>query len=466
MKRPGSGKGPQRLLVRIVVPFALLFAGAALIFWLLSSWLIVRSLHDDLRQQMTRVAGVISRASYVLNPHILAQMRDVVSAEIILFDGEGDILHCTIPGWQQAATAAAIREKGFVDAAAVPPVIEFAGSRYHAVIQPLTLPGHGQAFLCLWKKAGEAERLRSRILAATGWLALGGIVVLSLLGYFIVRTITRPLEELAHLTSRIATNDFRQRARARGRDEIALLADSFNTMLDRLQDYEQQLVQSERMATAGKMAAGLAHEVRNPLTSIKMFVQVLLNRLRDQPDNREMVAALLREIERLERIIDQLVERARPSEPARRPGAINEQLTEVLALAGPALEAAAVTLESRLAPDLPSLCYDGEKMKQVFWNLLINSREAMGKGGGIEVISQPGPGGVTITVADSGPGIPEEAIEECFASFYTTKPEGLGLGLSTSRDIVERHGGTLTLANRPGGGLVATIFLPADKEGA
>jgi signal transduction histidine kinase len=457
------GKGPKRILVRINFPFAVLFAMAAVTFWLLSSYLFGRYLQDDLRQQMVRVARVISQSSYVLNPLILLQMRDVINAEIILFDGQGKILHSTIADAGRTEVAALIRQKGFRPGDTDQPIIDFQGNRYHALIRSMTLPGRGEAYLCLWKPAGESDHLQRRIFAATGWLALAGILAMTLLGYLIVRTITLPVEELVGVTGRIAEKDFSQRAVVRGSDEIGMLAASFNRMMDQLQSYERRLVESEKMATAGRMAAGLAHEIRNPLTSIKMFVQVLHNRLQGQQDNQQMAAALLQEIERLERIIAQIVERARPGELQRRRGNINEQLIELLALAAPSLQAGNIRLESRLCASLPELRFDPERMKQVFWNLLINSREAMPRGGTIEIASRPVEHGVEISFADSGTGIRDGNVDICFRSFYSTKPDGLGLGLSTSRKIVEKHGGELLLANRAEGGAIATIRLPVEE---
>ncbi|MEW6521688.1 MAG: ATP-binding protein [Thermodesulfobacteriota bacterium] len=456
------GYGAKRILFRIILPFALLFSIATVTFWLLSSYLIGRYLQDDLRQQMVRVAGVISQSGYVLNPLILLQMKEVINAEIILFDEQGRIVNSTIAGGTVDAVARELAN-GFRAGNGGEPIIEFQGLRYKTITQSLTIAGRGQAFLCLWKPVEEADQLRSRIFVTTGWLALVGILAMTLAGYLIVRTITLPVEELVGVTGRIAENDFSQRAVVRSNDEIGLLARSFNRMIDQLQDYEKRLVESEKMATAGRMAAGLAHEIRNPLTSIKMFVQVLHGRLQGQRDNQQMIASLLQEIERLERIIEQIVERARPGELHRRRGNINEQLAELLALAAPSLQAGNIRLESRLSDALPELSYDPEKMKQVFWNLLNNSREAMPKGGMIEISSAPLPDGVEITFADSGLGIQDGNVDLCFKSFYSTKPEGLGLGLSTSRKIVEKHGGTLELANRARGGAVATIHLPVEK---
>jgi two-component system NtrC family sensor kinase len=306
----------------------------------------------------------------------------------------------------------------------------------------------------------EAEQLQQKIFLATGWLAGVGVLAMAVLGYLIARSITLPVEELAALTGKIAAGDFNQRATVRHHDEVGALAQSFNQMLSQMQSYEQKLIESEKIGTAGQMAAGLAHEIRNPLTSIKLFIQILQGRLQDQPDNQAMTGAILQEVCRLERIIEQIVARARPSAPVMIRGNINDPLNEVLLLAAPSLQAAGITVQNHQDEPLPSCLHDPEKVKQVFWNLLLNSKDAMPKGGRLEIFSTVTADGIDITFADSGCGLSDSNPDLCFKAFYTTKPEGLGLGLSTSRKIIEQHGGTLTVSNGEQGGVIASIHLP------
>ena len=454
----------KRILVRIVLPFTFLFSVTAVSFWLFSTYLVGRYLDEDLRQQMSRVAKVISQSSYVLNPAILRQMKDVIHAEIALFDEQGLLLHST---FSESMNDAFGRETIWAILGAdrkEEKTVEFQAQRYNTVIQPLIVAGHGSAFLSLWMPSDETDRLQKRIFQATGWLAFLGALAMTLLGYLVARTITLPVEELAEVTGRIAGGDFKQRAVVRHDDEIGALARSFNLMIEQVKAYEQMLVESEKMSTAGQMAAGLAHEIRNPLTSIKMFVQLLHGRLQNQPENQAMADSLLQEICRLERIVEQIVERARPGELRKIRANINDHLREVTTLAEPTMEAASIRLESDLDASLPLLFYDPEKMKQVFWNLLLNSREAMGRGGRLEISSAPGGNGVDIVFADDGPGLASPDSDLFFQPFYTTKPEGLGLGLSTSRKIVEQHGGTLVLVSREQGGVRAEIHLPLESD--
>ena len=389
-------------------------------------------------------------------------MKDAINAEILLFDASGSLLNSTVTDPENKSFI--VDEIGRENIGRHDQEVFFTTSehRYKALIKPLTLPGHGKTFLAILMTMEKTRLLQDSIFQAIGWLTFIGIAAMTILGYLIARTITLPIEELVSVTSRIATGDFTKRAIVETGDEIGGLAECFNSMIDQVQSYEKKLVETEKMSTASQMAAGLAHEIRNPLTSIKMFVQILHGRLNGQPDNQDMADSLLKEICRLERIIAQIVERARPGDLNLIEGNVNEHLLEVLKLAGPTLEAGKITIKTSLDMKIPEFKYDPEKMKQVFWNLFVNSKEAMPKGGHLEISSLSTQDGVRIVFADNGIGLREESSEIYFEPFYSTKPEGLGLGLSTSGKIVRKHGGSLDLINRIRGGVKAVIQLPVE----
>ena len=454
---------PKRILFRIFLPMTVLFAVSSILSLLFSAYCITHYLDRSLKQQLEQVAAVISRSSYVLNPAILSQLKDVINSEIVLSDSGGRVLRSTFSGpvrerLREVFRARPDMERPFITS------IEWEGVKYRTVIHPLLLSDHGQAFLSLWLPASKADRLKERIIISVGGAALMGIFAMAAAAYLIARTITRPVEELVQVTRKVAAWDLGQRAIVRSRDEIGLLADSFNQMIHRLREYEERLVESEKMAAAGQIAAGLAHEVRNPLTSIKMFVQVLHGRMEKHSENRDMLTALVQEINRLDRIIQRIVDRARPGELHRQQADIHEHLKNVLQLAAETLISGNISVALRLEAR-PAMVYaDIEKIKQVFWNLVINSMEAMPGGGNLTISTRSGPDGITILFEDTGPGLGVEDPEQFFASFYTTKPEGMGLGLSMSRRIIEKHGGALSLKNRKQGGAVACIILPTDNR--
>jgi signal transduction histidine kinase len=307
----------------------------------------------------------------------------------------------------------------------------------------------------------EENRLKAGIILGIGAIALIGILGMAVVAYLIAKTITAPMEELAMLTAKISKGDLTQRVRVHGADEVGSLATAFNHMIDQFKIFEEKLVESEKLATAGQMAAGLAHEIRNPLTSIKMLAQVLHKRLREKPEDQNILDSLVKEINRLDRIILEMIERTNPGQLGRKWQDLNDPVNEVITVAERNFNAQHIAIEKNLAPNLPRVCMDREKVKGVLWNLILNAKEAMPKGGNLIVTTGVVDNAfVEISVEDTGLGIAAGDMEQLFQPFFTTKPEGVGLGLTMSRKVVEKHGGHLKLENRPAGGTSAKVLLP------
>jgi signal transduction histidine kinase len=454
----------KRILYRIIFPFTLLFGITTLITWLLSAYFITRYLDDSLKSQMTQIAGVISRSKYILSPTILAQLKVVINAEIVLADQNGQIIRNTfaeVPGPEKLAGIL----KDYSRKPFAAKDIDLGGTAYRTTVHPLALPGYGSGFLSLWMPVHQMRHLKTRIILGVGGIAFLGILAMAGLGFLIARTITAPVEDLVKVTGRVSEGDLSEKVTVIGIDEIGSLASSFNRMIDRLKDYEQKLVESEKLATAGQMAAGLAHEIRNPLTSIKMLGQVLISRLKDRREDQKMLDSMVREIDRLDRIIQQMINRTRPGELERDWHDLNPHLDEVICLARESLSENKITLKQHLAGQLPKVYLDAEKFKQVIWNLILNAKEAMPKGGKLVVSSEHASNhNIRVSVEDTGHGIPSGNVEQLFQPFFTTKPEGVGLGLTMSRKIVEKHGGRLILENLPGNGTRAVIELPVEES--
>ncbi len=233
----------------------------------------------------------------------------------------------------------------------------------------------------------------------------------------------------------------------------------------------RRTLRAERLAAVGTLAAGLAHEVRNPLNSAALQLQVLRRRLdRDDvsKDSIGPVAGLVEEeIRRLERLVNDFLSFARPRPLEQQPTALAELCQSVIALMEPEARAAGVTLQLEVAVGLPAVRLDPERLRQVLQNLLRNAIEAVPHGGRATIRvrrsadDQPGPTGrnlgIEIDVEDTGPGFSEET--PVFDAFFTTKPKGTGLGLSIVHRIVSDHGGTLRVRSQPGE-TCFTIFLP------
>ena len=236
----------------------------------------------------------------------------------------------------------------------------------------------------------------------------------------------------------------------------------------RLEETQRQLFQSEKLAALGKLSAGIAHEIRNPLTSIKILIHSLVDESGTEASREKDLAVIETEIERVNKIIKQFLDFARPRPPSLEPIDVRTVLEETLALLIYEIEAQGVTIERQYDDSLPPVPMDREQMKQVFLNLMLNALQAMDGGGGLKMVTalrdRPSVAGkarsVEIAIQDTGAGMTEEILSKVFEPFFSTKEEGIGLGLPIAQRIVEEHGGEIRVESSPGEGTTFYIALP------
>jgi signal transduction histidine kinase len=236
-----------------------------------------------------------------------------------------------------------------------------------------------------------------------------------------------------------------------------------------LETAQERLVESEKMAALGRLAATLSHELRNPLAGLKGASQLLLRKTSEQDERREYVQLILAEIGRLGRIVEDLLQFSRPRESRFEMLDANQAAEDVLLLHSEDFAARGITVRKRLSK-LPPIRADRDKLTQLFVNILLNARDAMTGGGQILITSgwvTAGPGGrdtVIFQFRDSGPGIPGAVLDHVFEPFFTTRPTGVGLGLSICKSIAEEHGGAIAIhSTEEGEGpyrTVVTVELP------
>ncbi len=334
--------------------------------------------------------------------------------------------------------------------------------------------------------------LRNRVLATFAGIA--GLCALLLLGLlaFVAGRITRPLAVMVEATGKIAQGDLRHRVALQGQDEIGLLARSFNRMTDELslahedltqwgrtlerrveertrelRDTQDQLVVSEKLASLGKIAAGVAHEINNPLTSILLNVHLLLERPGRDAAQAETLGLIADETTRCAGIVRGLLEFARQTPSQAAPADINDVVERTLLLLEKQASVRNIAIEKGLDRSLPPIEIDRNKIQQVFSNLAINACEAMPGGGTLTVASRMSRDGthVEISFTDTGMGIARENIPRLFDPFFTTKSFGTGLGLSVSYGIIRGRGGTIRVRSEVGKGTVFTVRIPLDDPG-
>jgi len=230
---------------------------------------------------------------------------------------------------------------------------------------------------------------------------------------------------------------------------------------------ELQLHQAQKLESIGRLAAGIAHEINNPLTTILINAHLLLEKARPDDPAAAALRLIAEETERCGRIVKGLLEYSRRTPPEKSALDVNAVVERTIGLLSGQAWARNVRLSHHLDRTLPPLFLDRAKIQQVFWNLILNACEAMPSGGTIDVSSRRSADGRSIEVvfADSGPGIPEENLDRIFDPFFTTKSSGTGLGLAVAASLVEQHGGTISARNGAGRGAVFTIQWPlADTE--
>lgn len=295
------------------------------------------------------------------------------------------------------------------------------------------------------------------------WLAIAYLVVVCViaaaLASFVFREIVAPLRRIAEEAGGSRSPDA---VRDVGERVLALMSDVDETR-ESLERSRQQLVTSERLASVGKLAASVAHEIRNPLTSMKMRLFYLRNEVGVDPRYEDDFRVISEEVSRLESVVRNFLEFSRPPDLRIESNDVADLLDRTLELCSHRLEAAGIDVQRHLPQDLPEVLADSEQTMQVFLNLMLNASEAMPDGGRLTLRCAVDAGLVHIDFCDTGGGVLEEIRHRVFEPFFSTKEEGTGLGLAIAARIMERQGGALSLASTSTEGTVFRVELPANE---
>jgi signal transduction histidine kinase len=248
----------------------------------------------------------------------------------------------------------------------------------------------------------------------------------------------------------------------------ALMSDVTNAR-SALQRSRQRVLNAEKMAAVGKLAAGVAHEIRNPLIAVKLWLTAIQKKRQTDPELCRDLKIISEEITRLDGIVRDFLEFSRPRPLDIEPLQIAPLLDETLELVGRRFEESRINLVRNYTAELPPIMGDGKQLKQVFINLLNNAIDVMPKGGEIRVIAgtvcDPGtPKMVVVRIQDTGPGMPEDVRQRLFEPFFTTKESGTGLGLCIAAGIMTRHAGRLVLDSSDGQGTTFAVWIQAAQE--
>ena len=305
-------------------------------------------------------------------------------------------------------------------------------------------------------------------------IGFGGILLGAAGAVLLSNRITRPLRKLVDGTVRISKADFSHAIDVPPGDEVGDLARSFNEMSarllearERMAEANRRLTQAEKLASIGRLAATIAHEIRNPLTSVKLNVQKVAEDQQLDLAERGHVALSLEGIGQIERFIKGLLDYTRVAELSLEPFPLEQVLEESLKMLREPFGRKGIRVDKDYAAGLPAVVIDGDKLRQVFLNVLRNAEEAVGAGGRIRIamdlVEAGGRRQVRVRISDDGPGIPTKERDYIFEPFFTTKPAGFGLGLANARKIVEQHNGSIELIPEGGPGASFVILIPCEE---
>ncbi len=285
------------------------------------------------------------------------------------------------------------------------------------------------------------------------------------LAFAFVREFTGSVNTLLDATRKLKGGELGYRVAAQ-KDEFGELASAFNEMASSLQEQMRKMQRTEQMVVAAELAAGLAHEIKNPLAGIKVAMNVLSGEATLSDEDRGVLGKVIGEVSRLDALMKNFLNFTKPPKPHLVPIQVNNLLNTTLAFymkhhslpPGPPQR---IDIVKDLRP-LPATNADPVQLQQVVLNIVLNAIHAMPGGGTLTVrtFHEEAPAFIRVEISDTGNGIKAELIDRIFQPFFTTKPKGTGLGLAISKQLVEQHGGSIGAANNPGGGSTFTIRLP------
>jgi len=316
--------------------------------------------------------------------------------------------------------------------------------------------------------------MRNRATAMFLGIACAGMIIALLVSSFLAKGMLQPIKQLVFASHQWADGNLNYRIETtqKDEDEIAELTDTFNMMAsslkerdERLKEYtQQQIMKSERLATLGQLAAGVAHEINNPLGAILMYSHLSLEETPAEDSRRKNLEKVVGEATRCKNIVHGLLDFARQREPNVELADVNEILRRTLSLLESQAQFQNITVTATFCPSLPKVMIDSGQMQQVFTNIILNAAEAIEGKGEVTVATRTVDGGefIEIQFTDTGCGIPQENLEKIFDPFFTTKEvgRGTGLGLAVSYGIIAKHQGTIEVRSDPGRGTTFIVRLP------
>ncbi len=452
---------PSSLRVRLTLAAFLPLLVAIIAAWAIATLIFTHTLEQRVADQLTDTAEVLTRTGLPYTAELLQRVADLQQSEIALLDSQAAVLTATRGNLSARVASVINATEPQPSNTAAPRRLQVQDEPVMAIARAIPPGSNARASTLLvaasLRDARDAAR-RAALGMALALLAAGALAIA--LQYYLVRGITRPIGRLVAMANDIASGRRDVHAEPAPQGELQALATALNDMTAKLKSYEAELADHSRLAALGEMSARIAHEIRNPLTGLKLHLQLLDERA--SPADKPTLRRLLDEVGRLELIVASSLSLTRAQPMQLRGGDVNQAFDEVLQLMEPSLRHRRIELRRELGT-APLVAIDRDRIKQAILNLVVNASDALPEGGTVLARSafDATRGIVTLSIEDSGPGM-DASTAGSPAAAPSTKPFGLGLGLRVCREIVAEHGGTFELGRSTTlGGACAKIELPA-----
>ena len=404
--------------------------------------------------------GTLS-VGFRLDGQAASRFRELTNTEVAFAHG-GRVLASTVSADTHGAIESALR--------AGHDSVYLAGEEYLLLKRALPTaagsPQSGAPEAVLLRSRADLERLLDGVHRDLAVSAVFAVLAATLLAYGIARTVTRPLRALSATMGEMAeTGDLTRKAPAQGRwddEDARLLGSTFNALTSSIARFQREAAQRERLSSLGRLSTVIAHEVRNPLMIIKGALHPLRQPRVEAAEVRAAAADIEEEVARLNRIVSDVLDFARPISFQLAPASVNDVCRDaVKAVTRPGGAPVTLNLDGRS----PLVVTDAERLRQTLINILSNAQQAVAGGGAIELSTIAGPSGIALAVRDTGPGIARDALPHIFEPYFTTKRTGSGVGLAIAKNIIEGLGGRISAesGHAAGAGTTITIHLPAAR---
>lgn len=314
----------------------------------------------------------------------------------------------------------------------------------------------------------EANKIKSRILWSMALLAVVTGACATFMVFRASTIFTHPITTMIEVIRKVKRGKLHEKMIIDGQDELAEMAAAFNRMTEMIQhnkEMEASLAQQGKMASLGVLSSGVAHEINNPLGVILGYAGFLEGKMSEDDPHYKYIHEIKRESKRCKKIVQDLLSYARTPRPVLEPVEVNQLLRQIVDFAANHTDMRGVEIVTSFADQLPPVMLDGDQMRQVAINLILNAGGAMPQGGVLKVqTSRHDELHVAISFVDNGCGISPESMEKIYEPFYTTKERGTGLGLAITRQIIEQHGGEIRVASEQGKGTTVLVLLPFEPQ--